>query len=292
MSDVVTYQAPQTAAALRDQVNRIQEVMKAVMQGPSKDHPEGVHYGKIPGTPKPTLYKPGAEVLCATFHIAPSYKIEDLSTAEYARYRITCIGTHQGTGVVLGEGLGACSSGEEKYKWRRAYDKEWNATPEDRRRIKYGKDYETKQVRTEPADLDNTILKMAAKRAQVAMTLNVTAASDIFTQDIEDLPEELRHAEDAPPPEVKRPQAKSKTAAPSGSSPAPTTSQNESSSSSPAPAVAAVLSEGQLKILKARMNGSVTDDMISAQFGAPLAQLDASKFNDIAKFIREQQASC
>jgi hypothetical protein len=39
---------------------------------------------------------------------------------------------------------------------------------------------------------------MACKRAQVAMTLNVTAASDIFTQDIEDLPEELRPDEESP----------------------------------------------------------------------------------------------
>jgi hypothetical protein len=39
---------------------------------------------------------------------------------------------------------------------------------------------------------------MACKRAMIAMTLNVTAASDIFTQDIEDLPEELRPQEQAP----------------------------------------------------------------------------------------------
>jgi hypothetical protein len=36
---------------------------------------------------------------------------------------------------------------------------------------------------------------MACKRAMIAMTLNVTAAPDIFTQDIEDLPEELRPQE-------------------------------------------------------------------------------------------------
>ncbi|MCY1455622.1 hypothetical protein D9M71_727670 [compost metagenome] len=33
----------------------------------------------------------------------------------------------------------------------------------------------------------------------IAMTLNVTAASDIFTQDIEDLPEELREHEPSQP---------------------------------------------------------------------------------------------
>jgi hypothetical protein len=42
-------------------------------------------------------------------------------------------------------------------------------------------------VRTEPADLANTVLKMACKRAKMAMVLNVTAASDCFTQDLEDL---------------------------------------------------------------------------------------------------------
>jgi hypothetical protein len=170
--------------------------MQAVMIGPSKQNPEGVHYGKIPGTPKPTLYKAGAEVLCATFRIAPSYRIEDLSTDDYIRYRVACVGTHQTSGAVLGEGMGECSSNEEKYKWRKAGKKEFDATPENRRRIKYGKDYETFQVRTEPADIANTVLKMACKRAQVAMSLNTTAASDIFSQDIEDLPEELRPSED------------------------------------------------------------------------------------------------
>lgn len=179
-----------TASDMRAQVNLVQEVMQAVMK---KD----THYGVIPGSKKPSLYKPGAEVLAATFRIAVSYRVEDLSTDDHVRYRVTAIGTHQTSGIVLGDGMGECSSGEEKYKWRRAIcEEEYEATPENRRRIKFGK-YQgkvekTKQVRTEPADQANTILKMACKRAQVAMTLNVTAASDIFTQDIEDLPEELR----------------------------------------------------------------------------------------------------
>lgn len=183
MNDVIEYQQPQTAVAIRSQVNLVQEVMKAVMK-------EGTHYGTIPGTPKPSLWKPGAEVLAATFRIAVSYKIEDLSTADVMRYRVVAIGTHQTSGIVMGEGMGECSSGEEKYKWRKAYDEEFAATAEDKKRIKYGK-YTAKQIRTEPADLANTILKMACKRAQVAMTLNVTAASDCFSQDLEDLPEEL-----------------------------------------------------------------------------------------------------
>lgn len=208
MNEIVEYQQHAlTAADMRAQVNLVQEVMKAVMQGPSKDNPAGVHYGTIPGTPKPTLYKAGAEVLAATFRIAVSYQTEDLSTADVVRYRVTATGTHQTTGVVMGAGMGECSSGEEKYKWRKAASTaEFNAATEDRKRVKYGRDYSVNQVRTEPADLANTVLKMACKRAQVAMTLNVTAASDIFSQDIEDLPEELRPHEEGQPKQPTGPQ--------------------------------------------------------------------------------------
>src|SRR3990167_9951180 len=103
-----------TAADMRSHVNRVQEVMKAVMQGPSKENPAGVHYGTIPGTPKPTLYKALAEVLAATFRIAVSYQVEDLSTQDVVRYRVTATGTHQTTGIVMGAGMGECSSGESK----------------------------------------------------------------------------------------------------------------------------------------------------------------------------------
>jgi hypothetical protein len=172
-------------------VAMVQEVMRSVMK-------PDVHYGKIPGTPKPTLYKPGAELLGMTFHIAPSFQTEDLSTADMVRYRVTCVGTHQGTGTVMGEGKGEASSSEEKYKWRKAIcDEEFEATPIHLRRDKFGKAqgggfYKQKQVRTEPADLANTVLKMAVKRAQIAMILNALAASDMFSQDLEDLTAELR----------------------------------------------------------------------------------------------------
>lgn len=164
----------------------VQDVMRAVMK------PE-LHYGKIPGTDKPTLFQPGADVLCMTFRIAPEFSIEDLSTADVVRYRVTCRGVHQLSGITLGSCVGEASSGEEKYKWRRSVnDKEFDATPPALRRIKYGKSWETKQVRTEPADVANTVLKMAEKRAKIGMVLNVTACSDMFGQDLEDLDAVLR----------------------------------------------------------------------------------------------------
>lgn len=216
MNAVVRHEQPGkalTAGDMRHHVNLIQEVMQSVMK-------EKTHFGVIPGTQKPSLWKPGAEVLCATFRIAPQFRAEDLSTDEVVRYRVTCAGVHQLTGVTLGEGMGECSSNEEKYKWRKAVNKaEFEATPENRRRVKYAKDYSVNQIRTEPADVANTILKMACKRAQVAMTLNVTAASDIFTQDIEDLPEEMRGVAEEEGGEtrtVQQPQRRSATASQQG----------------------------------------------------------------------------
>ncbi|WP_063893954.1 hypothetical protein [Burkholderia ubonensis] len=169
----------------------VQEVMRAVMK-------ENVHYGKIPGTPKPALYKAGAEVLCMSFRIADEYRIDDLSTPDMIRYRVTCVGKHQTSGIELGSGMGEASTGEEKYKWRGAVcDEEFEITPATMRRVKFGKKqgggfYKANQVRTEPSDLANTVLKMACKRAKMAMVLNVTAASDIFSQDLEELDETLR----------------------------------------------------------------------------------------------------
>lgn len=187
------YDRPLTAIEIRAQVNRIQEVLEAVMK-------EDVHYGTIPGTPKPTLYKPGAEKILVTFRIAAGKPIvEDLSSADEIRYRTVVEGLLQADGRFLGAGIGECSSNEEKYKWRRPVcDEEWEETPEDRRREKWmrGKTgpYKAKQVRTNPSDVANTILKMAVKRGLIAMTLVVTAASDVFAQDLEDLPEEVREA--------------------------------------------------------------------------------------------------
>jgi len=179
-----------TASDVRAQVNLIQEVMASVMK-------DGSHYGTIPGCgDKKALFKPGAEKLMMTFKLAVEPIIEEVPTDDGLTFRVTCRITSQQTGVYLGSGVGECSTKEEKYHWRKAVcDEEFDATPENKRRVKWSKGYKnkpaysTKQVQTNPADLANTVLKMAKKRALVDATLTVTAASDIFTQDIEDMDE-------------------------------------------------------------------------------------------------------
>ena len=256
-----------TASQVRGHVQLIQQVMESVMK-------EGVHYGVIPGTDKPTLLKAGAEVLMSTFRIAVDPQIEDLSTPDEMRYRIRCIGTHQASGIVMGAGIGECSSNEEQYKWKRTYNrKEFEATPEDRRRIKYGKDYEAQQIRTEPADVANTILKMAKKRALVDFTLTALAASDIFAQDLEDMPEDIREGgtEQKAQPKVEMPKAKPKE-------------------QQPAADPNAKIQPGQVKVLrKALERSKVEAEAFCKHFGiAALPDLTFVKINEALKWINDQ----
>lgn len=169
-------------------VHLINDVMRKVLK-------EGQHWGKVPGCgDKPALLKPGAEKILELFRLGSDMEITDKSGPDSVAYRVKIILKHQVTGAFIGTGIGECSSDEEKYKWRGASDEEFNDTAEDRRRSKWksGRNgvYKAKQVRTNPADVANTVLKMAKKRALVDAALTATAASDIFAQDIEEVVEE------------------------------------------------------------------------------------------------------
>ncbi len=169
----------------------IATVMKTVMK-------EKVHYGTVPGCKKKSLYLPGAEKLLETFQLAARPSLtEDLSTPDTIRYRVHFEVYNPATGVVLATEAGECSSDEEKYHWRRCYiDEEYKATDPQRRRMKWRegehKNYEEQQVRTNAADVANTVLAMAGKRAKVRAVRAALAASDIFDVNVEDIPPEYR----------------------------------------------------------------------------------------------------
>jgi hypothetical protein len=183
-----------SVAAMTDRINAIQTVTQNKMK-------VDVHYGVIPGTKKPTLYKAGSEMLLTMFQIGTTVDVIDLSTTDRIKYRVVVTGIHTPSGRPIGQGVGECSSGEEKYQWRNAVcDEEFEDTPDGRRRVKWMRGWQngslqlmqSRQVRTSPEDLSNTVLKMAKKRAQIDMTLTALGVSDLFNQDIEDLPPELR----------------------------------------------------------------------------------------------------
>lgn len=188
-------------------------VMQRLLKGIMK---VDVHYGKIPGTPKPTLYKPGAEKILSTFMISAEPIVKNLSTDDCYFYEVTVIGRTP-DGTIIGYGIGNASTDEEKYKWREAVcQEEFDATPLERRRVKWFKGYNggkatsKNQVRTNHADLSNTVLKMAKKRGMIDMVLTSTAASDLFSQDLEDLKDIIDITDYQKPtgkPEVKTPQS-------------------------------------------------------------------------------------
>lgn len=142
-----------TVQEVVNQVQLIQQLMKTVLR-------DGEHYGRIPGCgPKPTLLKAGAEKLCLMFRLAAEFQEVSgcIEKDEFISYKIKCTLIHTPTGKVAGTGLGICNSRETKY------------------------------LKPAPYSIQNTIYKMACKRALVAAVLVSTAASDFFTQDIEDM---------------------------------------------------------------------------------------------------------
>lgn len=154
MNEVATYSGQVvmsvTTEDLLNRVQRIREVQAKVMK-------EGVDYGTIQGCgDKPTLLKPGAETLLLAFEMAAlpdQMTIQDLGNEDEVRYRVITPIVHVPSGRVCGNGVGECSSLEEKYKWRKAVcQEEWEEADPDRRRVKWGKSrdgaYQIHQVRT------------------------------------------------------------------------------------------------------------------------------------------------
>ncbi len=218
--------APLRAADVRAQVNLIQEIMRDVMQGPVYDNgkqiKEGVHYGLVPGCgDKPTLLQPGAQKLILTFQFVPDSVSTVVPMDRGHREVRTKVYLYQRglngdeKGPLLGVGVGTCSTMEGKYRFRtgpveftdkpvpREYWDLRNSDPKKARAM-IGEGMVAKKndvgawvcarqgekvEHDNPADYYNTVEKISFKRALVSAAINVTAAGDIFTQDIEDMPE-------------------------------------------------------------------------------------------------------
>lgn len=201
-------QGPLTANEIKSQVHLIQEVMRSVMKS-------GEHYGTIPGCgEKPSLFKSGAEKLSMTFRLLPRF---DVQTTElpggHREEKVVCT-LVTGNERFAGQGIGTCSTMETKYRYRKAdlvcpecgkatiikgkaefgggwlcYEKKGGCgkkwTDDDNPFAGVSMD---RVEHDNPADYYNTVLKMAKKRAHVDAIITATAASDIFAQDLEDLP--------------------------------------------------------------------------------------------------------
>ena len=141
----------QQVQATMNKITQFQQVIQKTLR-------QGHDFGIIPGTDKPTLLKPGAEKILMTMGLRSEFEIVD-STRDFEKgffqYQVRCK-LLRGD-MVITEGLGACNTREKKY------------------------------LKMDPYTMDNTVLKMAKKRALVDAALLVASLSDVFTQDLEDL---------------------------------------------------------------------------------------------------------
>jgi len=140
-------------AAFKNTMQKIGQFQKLVKENLQ----DGKDYGTIPGTSKPTLFKPGAEKILMLMGLQSTYEIID-STRDWKegffQYQVRC--TLKKGDFTITQGLGSCNSKEKKF------------------------------INQSGFNIDNTILKMAKKRSQVDAALTVASLSEIFTQDIED----------------------------------------------------------------------------------------------------------
>lgn len=158
----MTQQLPNSSAIIdMVEIQQVQATMNKITQFQQviqKTLHQRHDYGIIPGTDKPTLLKPGAEKILMMMGLRSEFEIAD-STRDFEKgffqYQVRCK-LFRGD-MLITEGLGACNTRERKY------------------------------IKLDPYTLDNTILKMAKKRALVDAALLVASLSDVFTQDLEDL---------------------------------------------------------------------------------------------------------
>lgn len=139
---------------MQRQVQAITDFQELVHSQFRQDH----DFGVIPGTKKPTLLKPGAERLLMLLGVTSEFQVID-QTRDFEngffQYLVKCIVKKDDNQITVG--LGSCNTRERKY------------------------------IDQDPYTTDNTVLKMAKKRALIDAALMVGALSDIFTQDIEDM---------------------------------------------------------------------------------------------------------
>ncbi len=210
MSDIVTALDPARPMALRDGASALKEAetrLATFKQFVMRVMTRGVDFAVIPGTPKPSLLKAGAERIAQLYSLSGEFEEavvhEDWSAAPpFFSYRFRCRLRSRVTGEILGEGFGSANSRESKYAYRVEYWNDRKNPPPDGQgweafNGKFGKSFRRRVTNHDTADVANTVLKMAKKRAFVDAVLTVAAASEFFGQDLEDMPDERGHDDEA-----------------------------------------------------------------------------------------------
>ncbi len=286
----VGIQGPATVQEIRQQVNLIQEVMREVMQVDQ-------HYGVIPGSAKPSLFQPGAQKLMLTFRLRAiidpdrDIKVVELGNGhcEVRSFVHIC----NSAGEELATGVGSCSTMEAKYRYRggvklpldppvKVPTDYWNkrnagAPREELVALLGGPgrapakidgqwlvcEVGEKMENPDIADVRNTVLKMSVKRATIHGVLAATAASDIFTQDIEDLPVEMVGHQQKQPEPVKQPERTSEAKPPQQEQPA------QQEAPKPTPPVEVEQENGEGGVVKVTVESVIAGKSGTTKAGKP-----------------------
>lgn len=219
MSTAIEKQEPRALATVRVQAMRValdeeSAIRAMVKEFVARHMVKGTDYGRIPGTDKDVLFKPGAQKLISLFRCAPTYKlvtsVDDFDSNLFSyTFRVRLVS--RDTKEILAEGYGSANSREGRYRWRDAQRKCPSCgKPSVFKSKNPGEGFycwkkkdgcgatfaENDPVALQPqgkvenddvATLANTILKMAKKRAEVDGAIALAHCADMFTQDLEDL---------------------------------------------------------------------------------------------------------
>jgi predicted RNA-binding Zn-ribbon protein involved in translation (DUF1610 family) len=211
MNDVAIIKNPMELSVLevKNQIQKIHTLMTECMK-------QGEHYGhSFPGDTKKNLLKPGADKLMFMFRLRPDFHQDVKELPGGHREVFTkCEIYHIESGKKIAEGVGSASTMESKYRWRNTKRKCPSCGKETiiKGKEEYGGGWIChkkqggcgvkftdedpaitnqamgKVENTDIADTYNTVLKISKKRAYVDAAITSCAASDIFTQDADDLP--------------------------------------------------------------------------------------------------------
>lgn len=166
----VRVSAQAVAAAVQD-IAVLEELVTRVLE-------QGVDYGHIEGISEDVLWDPGSAKIMAAFNVYASHNIiSQQDDGEQIGFILETQLLRRDGGGVVATGVGAASTRETRYAYRWVGEREavqqgfvgeaLKTLPKRQRKGQGGEGYQTYRIpNPERAELLNTLLKMAAKRAE------------------------------------------------------------------------------------------------------------------------------
>jgi hypothetical protein len=187
--------------SLRSEIQRQSEMRSIMTDYVKSQMVEGHHYysfnklGKKDDgksnikADKPALTQDGAYLICGLFKVTPGVPRTDITRHEDGHFTVMAeVPFFNLEGSQIATGNGSCSTRESKYAYRWVYGKDVPKDVDKSQLVtRSGKDWmQYRLPNTDLADQENTVLKMAIKRASVAGVRKLPLVSELFATDPHD----------------------------------------------------------------------------------------------------------